>query len=314
MDADGGNPHQVAADTPGYRDYTPNVTPDGKNIVFTRCHRVSGVCGIWIMRFDGTQIRALTPFRTGNEEAVDFSPALSRDGKQNAVVRFGWHGVAIQTYVMGIDGRHEHAVSQPALEAGLPDYTPDGNLTVTSRAVRLGDHVYTMKGDGRHLARLTATPYPNSDFGSVYSPNGRHIAFSSDRNYADGCCVDLFVMDADGSHERQVPLAGLNGVSQIAWVPAPAETTAVSAAPAQSTLVTSSHRMAHSSKCAARPTYMRLDGCRQGVTATPALRAHFRSGKWSAAESASSGGPTSDSGRGASSTAMRTVSARPAQP
>jgi hypothetical protein len=109
--------------------------------------------------------------------------------------------------------------------------------TVSSRAVRLGDSVYSMRADGSHVALLTHDRYPNSSFGSVYSPNGNQIAFSSDRNYTDGCCVDLFVMNADGSHERQVPIGALHGVSQIAWVPSP-PATATTATPASLPAVT----------------------------------------------------------------------------
>jgi Tol biopolymer transport system component len=66
------------------------------------------------------------------------APALSHDGSQVAFVRFDRHGIALQTYVMNIDGTDAHAVTAPALEAGLPDFAPDGRLTVTSRVTTTG--------------------------------------------------------------------------------------------------------------------------------------------------------------------------------
>ena len=219
MDADGSNAHQLAPETAGYRDYVPNVTPDGKRIVFARCQPGDGVCAIWIMRFDGTHMRALTPFRLSPDEAVDFSPALSHDGRQVAFVRFGWRGISIQTYVMNIDGTHEHAVTAPALEGGLPDFAPNGGLTVTSRSVRLGDSVFSLDADGRKLKRLASTAYPNSDFGSVYSPDGSaHRVL--ERPALRRRLLRRPVRDGrQWKHEHRVPLGGINGVSQIAWVP-----------------------------------------------------------------------------------------------
>ena len=71
---------------------------------------------------------------------------------------------------------------------------------MTSRSFRLWSAIYALDADGGHVRRLTKTPYPNSDFVSGYSPDGKHIAFWSDRRYSDGCCSELFVMNADGSH------------------------------------------------------------------------------------------------------------------
>ena len=51
-----------------------------------------------------------------------------------------------------------------------------------------------MDADGSNLRRLT--DHPASDRSPSFSPDGRHIAFESDRdgNY------ELYVMDADGNN------------------------------------------------------------------------------------------------------------------
>ena len=221
MRSDGSGQHKLTSDTPGYRDYQPNFTPDGRQIVFPRCKPNDGVCAIWIMRSDGTNKRALTPYKEGAREAVDFFPSVSPDGTRVAYTAFGQNGISVQTRVMRLNGTHNHAISPPALEASVPDWSPDGKrLTVSSNWARLNNNVYTMRPDGDDIDQLTFTKYPNNSGGSVYAPGGDRIAFSSDRRYPDLCCLDLFVMNANGTNQHLVP-TGLQGVVDEVWGTAP---------------------------------------------------------------------------------------------
>jgi Tol biopolymer transport system component len=220
MDADGAHQHQVASDAPGYRDYQPLFTSTG-HIVFSRCKPNNGVCAIWIMRVDGTDKQPITPFKEGSREAVDFDPSVSPDGHRVAYTAFGQNGITAQVRVVRVDGTGNHAVSPPAVEAGHPGWSPDGTrITFTSNRPGIHSNVYTMAADGSDITRLTHTAYPNNSFASVYSPDGGQIAYSSDRRYPDLCCVDLFVMNADGSHQHLVH-TGLQGILDVAWGPAP---------------------------------------------------------------------------------------------
>jgi Tol biopolymer transport system component len=231
MNADGSGQHKVTGDAPGFRDYRANVTPDGTQIVFARCQPNNGVCAIWIMASDGSDRRPLTPFRDGQNEAVDFFPTVSPDGTTVAFARFGWNGITAQVYEIPIDGETAaYPVTPPRLEATSPDYSPDGGiLTVSSQSPRLGSNIYSLQTDGTHLTRLTQTGYPNNDFGSVFSPQGDRIAFVSDRRYDDFCCLDLFVMLADGTQEHRVPIGGGRGILDVAWGSAPLVTNAEAA-------------------------------------------------------------------------------------
>jgi Tol biopolymer transport system component len=224
MNADGSHPHQLASEASGYFDLQPHYTPDGTHIVFSRCMPDDGVCAIWIMRADGTAKRAITPYKVGTHESSDFDPSVSPDGTQVAYTAFGQNGITSQIRVVRLDGTGNHALTPPAIEAGQPDWSPDGTqITFTSNRTGIHSNVYTMAADGTDIVQLTETRYPNNSDGSVYSPAGSRIAFSSDRGHSDLCCNGLFVMDADGSHEHQLHV-GLGGVVDIAWGPARART------------------------------------------------------------------------------------------
>jgi Tol biopolymer transport system component len=220
MLADGSHQRQLASDAPGFRDFQPQYTPDGARIVFSRCLPNGGVCAIWIMRADGTGMQPITPYKVGTHEAVDFDLSVSPDGAHVAYTAFGQNGITAQIRIVRLDGTGNHAVTSPAIEAGHPDWSPDGTrITFTSNRPGIHSNVYTMAADGTHIMQLTSTGYPNNSFASVYAPTGSRIAFSSDRRYSDLCCTDLFVMNVDGSHQHMVHV-GLPGIVDVAWGPA----------------------------------------------------------------------------------------------
>ena len=219
MRADGTHAHQLSRDRVGFRDYTGAFTPDGRRIVFARCQPNDGVCAIWEMHADGSHMRAITPFRTGRDEAVDFSPSVSARG---AIVftRFFWRGVASQNWMIPPGGGQGRPVTPVRLEAGAADWAPSGRaIDFGSNSQRPNSSLYQVGADGTHLRRLTTTRYPHSDFAPTYSPDGTSIAFISDRRHPDLCCNDLFVANADGTHMRRIPTGQLHGILEPAWGP-----------------------------------------------------------------------------------------------
>jgi TolB protein len=229
--ADGSEAHQLSHDRPGYRNYSGTFTPDGRSIVFDRCLPNDGVCAIWRMAADGSGMHAITPFHTGRREAVDFDPDVSPTGAI-AFTRFAAGGIAAQVWVIPHRGARGRPVTPAWLEAGAANWAPDGRtLVVGSNAVRPGSELYRLDADGSHLRRLTNTAFPHSDFAPTHSPDGRRIAFITDRPFADLCCVRLAEARADGSHLHLVATGGLNGVLQPDWS-ARVSATSTAAAPA----------------------------------------------------------------------------------
>jgi Tol biopolymer transport system component len=225
MNADGANAHRLAGDAKGFRDYTPMLTPDASDIVFSRCKPHDGVCAIWKMRADGTHKRALTRYvEPPKNEAIDFDLSISPDGKRIAFTRFASGGLAARVFVMRADGSNPHPITPPGLEGGQPDWSPSGRRIVFgSNAPRCcGGSIFTVRPNGSDIHRVTPGRFPHNDALPSWSPQGDGIVFVSDRNYPDSCCLDLFAIKPDGSGEHMID-TGLSDAGLLfpAWGTAP---------------------------------------------------------------------------------------------
>ena len=216
MDADGSNAHPLAAE-PGYEHAGNEFTPDGRRLVFARCD--PEVCSIWSSDLEGRNRREITPTRfSPTEEAIDFFPTVSPDGRHVAFTRFAWRGITARVFVVDIDGGNERPITPAWLEAARPTYSPGGGkLAVNDWINHFGSNIWSLRPDGSSLRQLTTTPYPGNDFFPAWSPDGTRIAFQSDRRYTDNCCVDLFAMRTDGLQEHQVPTGARRGIADLDW-------------------------------------------------------------------------------------------------
>ncbi|HEV2950753.1 MAG TPA: hypothetical protein VGZ51_01515 [Actinomycetota bacterium] len=131
------------------------------------------------------------------------SPSPARPSPDRAIVRAGriaFSGDDGEIHVLSLsDGRDRVVTSIPG-----PQFDPDGHGRLLvfrdSRAgVNINDEVAVTRTDGTGYRNLTRSPDAN-EWGPVWSPDGRRIAYSSDENGMP----QLFVMDADGSNARQL--------------------------------------------------------------------------------------------------------------
>jgi len=89
----------------------------------------------------------------------------------------------------------------------------NGMIAVTSNRDGNAD-VHVMAPDGSDQRNLTRNPAP--DGGAAWSPDGRRIAFVSDRDGANNS--EIYVMDADGSRQTRLTTAA-RGDTHPTWSP-----------------------------------------------------------------------------------------------
>jgi TolB protein len=241
-DYDGANERRVTSD--GDLDLTPTWSPDGQAIAYTSFRRgyqdifvslldvrrvenpTSGVGKNWLPAWspDGARI-AFTSARDGNEEiyvmnrdgsglrrvtrhwGIDTSPAWSPNAGQIAFTsnRTG----SPQIWVMNADGTNAHAVTTEKY-CDRPTWAPApfNEIAYVSKT-RTGFDIKTIDLGSGEQRQLTFGQGFNES--PAFSPNGRHIAFSSTRRGGQ----QVWTISRTGEYLRQVTTIGNN--TMPAW-------------------------------------------------------------------------------------------------
>ena len=174
---------------------------------------------VMLVRPDGSELHELT-----KTEGNSGFPSWSPDGKR-IVYRF-WSGPEYGLRIMNLEDG-----STTQLTTGFdnfPAWSPRGDLIAFTRFDEDNYDIYTIRPDGTDLRRLTTAPGNNAH--EIWSPDGKHILFSSARlEFKDEAPLydeipqpygELFVMNADGSGQR--PLTDNQWEDGTpAWAPAP---------------------------------------------------------------------------------------------
>jgi Tol biopolymer transport system component len=217
--ANGGNPYiySIRPDgthkkvlTTGYVDTDPELSPDGRQIVFLRCTQLSscgdiGTTNAWLMRSDGTHARQLTHC-DGTDCLGSGNATFSPDGRW---VAFGLdqldaHGVNYEgIFLERTDGTHLTRVTingrdNPPDED--PQFSPDGRSLVFDREDADGAQaIVTVRVDGSHLRVLNPTI---NGFSPDWSPRGDRLTFTLVHGSGSAAVFDIATMRTDGSRVR----------------------------------------------------------------------------------------------------------------
>ena len=217
MDDDGKNQRNLTNHPSD--DYAPSWSPDGTRIVFMSDrdgHVPKGdvlpTFEIYVMDADGGNQQNLT-----NDPSHDMYPAWSPDGKRIAFTSYrdghvhAIHGrPTAEIYVMDADGGNPQHLTNDLNDDRYPSWSPDGKRIVFS-SERDGhfigefeitsSEIYLMDADGGNQQKLTENR--KNDFSPSWSPDGKRIAFSSDRK-GDFVNSEIYVMDADGGNQQKL--------------------------------------------------------------------------------------------------------------
>ena len=191
--------------------------PDGRHVVFTRS---TGLVkefpdGSNFIEHSDLVIRNLSgehstvvlrslPFSGDNSQAV-----ASPDGRKLAFQRqnspLGQPAGGTAVFVVDVDGRNLHQITPWALDAGdHPDWSPDGRWILfrsNESGNFLNSQLYVVHPDGTGLHQVTHLSADTLLLSASFSPDGRQIVYAQT---GTGAVPDIFTMDVDGTHPRQV--------------------------------------------------------------------------------------------------------------
>jgi TolB protein len=126
---------------------------------------------------------------------IEVSPAVSPDGKYIAFVSD--RGGSPQIYTMHADGSEVKRVTFQGSYNTSPNWSPLGDRLAFSGRFGGKNQIFTVKPDGSDLMALTDSGN-NED--PSFSPDGRYITFSSDREGGKG----IYIMRANGESQTRI--------------------------------------------------------------------------------------------------------------
>jgi len=178
-----------------------DFTPDGRDVVFSSSKDETP--DLYILNLKTNSIKKLT-----SSYGIEVSPSISPDGKHIAFVSD--RGGSPQIYVMLRDGSDIKRITFEGSYNTSPYWSPKGDKIVfTGR--RGTNQIFIINPDGTGLAQLTS--HGNNEDPS-FSPGGRYITFSSDRDGSTG----IYIMRANGESQRRITPKNLKA-SGPRWSP-----------------------------------------------------------------------------------------------
>jgi TolB protein len=161
--------------------------PEGHDIVISSSK--DGTPGLYSVNLkNGNAIKLISSY------GIDVSPSVSPDGKYIAFVSD--RGGSPQIYTMRRDGTEVKRITFEGSYNTSPSWSPKGDKIVFSGR-RGTNQVFIVNPDGTDSTQLT-THGNNED--PSFSPDGRYITFSSDRDRVKG----IYIMRSNGESQKRI--------------------------------------------------------------------------------------------------------------
>jgi TolB protein len=181
---------------------SPAFSPDGRSIALTLSK--DGNPEIYVLTLATGAFRRLT-----RHPGIDTEPSWSPTGRDIAFVSDRAGGTP-HLFVMDTEGGNVRQLTFGGFHT-QPRWSPKGDTIVYTTRQATHD-LWAINPDGSNARRLTSGPADNQ--GATWAPNGRHLAFQSNRLGA----WQLFSMLSDGS--EQTPITrGSGEYTSPSWSP-----------------------------------------------------------------------------------------------
>jgi TolB protein len=183
--------------------WLPAWSPDGARVAFSSTRDGAGNTEIYVANRDGSNVHRLT-----QNQAADTSPTWSPSGTQIAFVSDRSGGP--QLYIIGADGTGLTKLQIGESYVDRPTWSPPPfNEIAFAARTGAGFDIKVFDFTSGQVHALTFGEGTNES--PAWSPNGRHLAFSSTRAGK----AQIFTVGRDGKNVRQITRSGNN--YQPAW-------------------------------------------------------------------------------------------------
>lgn len=211
MNADGTGVHPLTNNTSD--DESPSWSPDGSRIAFTSLR--DGDYDIYTMRADGTDLVNLTNAYWNGD---DLNPHWSPDGQWITYDSTEWLGTRKVWAILAAGGTPVLVSRSDDSAEWFDDWSPDGTHFLVESTVNGNWDLLEYETAKALVLGDDTAPLPLAQTKSIenlgtYSPDGRKIAFSSNR----GGSFQVYTMNVDGTGIRR--LTNTPGVDNfvLAW-------------------------------------------------------------------------------------------------
>lgn len=192
---DGKNEHEIARVT----GRGPTLSPDNKRLVY--------MAGSWTeMQLIVSALDGSSPRTINDGKSIAWNNRWSPDGKRIAFTGRNDAKGELAVFVINVDGSERRQVTHIAAEEGgaqWPGWSPDGRqlvVQVNSRTKKGSAHVWLVNVATGEARKLAAHDQPYLDETPAWFPDGKRIAFQSNRTGR----MEVWTMNADGSAQRQM--------------------------------------------------------------------------------------------------------------
>ncbi len=189
---------------PASLNITPGFSGDGQVMVYASAQE--GNSDIFALDMDTMAHTKLTSHRS-----ADLSPSWSPDGRKLAFTSD--RGGRPQIYIMDADGSNVRRLTYEGDYNAAPTWSPRGDwIAFVCRISGEGFKLCRITPDGNQLIQMTSGR--SIDDSPSWSPNGRHLVFSSIR----GGKSHIYLINSDGTGLEQLTSGGTHH-SSPSWSP-----------------------------------------------------------------------------------------------